>query len=295
MAILIDKNTNILVQGITGKEGARATKEMIDYGSNIHCGVTPGKGGEIIEEKPVFNSVAEAIKSYPQLNTSVIYVPPNAAKDSVFEAIAHGIKLIVLITENVPIHDTAEMIAFARQKKVRIIGPSSIGVISSGIAKVGSIGGNTNIQYKKGPIGIISKSGGMCSETAMMLKKEGYGTSTVVGIGGDVISGTDFVDILELFERDAETKVIILLGEIGGMYEQKAADFIKSNITKPVFVYISGKAAEYLPKVSLGHAGAIIEGNNTTWNAKINYFKKNNIKVVNFHHELINLVKEELK
>jgi succinyl-CoA synthetase alpha subunit len=295
MSILINNKSNVLVQGITGKEGSRATKEMLDYGTNVLCGVTPGKGGQSVESKPVFNSVFEAKKSFPNLDASVIYVPPLAAKDSVFEAISNGIKLVVLITENIPIHDCAKMYAFAKQHGSWLIGPSSIGVISSGESKLGSIGGDSNIQYEKGPVGIISKSGGMCSETAMMLKKEGYGTSTVVGIGGDVIPGSDYEDILKLFENDVQTKVIVLLCEIGGLLEQKAADYINKHMKKPVIAYVSGEFAQNLPKVSLGHAGAILEGRDTSREAKVKYFIENYINVAKQHHNIIDLVKKILK
>lgn len=292
MAIIIDKKNKVLVQGITGKEGKKATKQMIDYGTNVLCGVTPGKGGEEVFGKPVFNTIKEAKKRYNYLDTSVIYVPPLLAKDCVFEAIKNGIKTIILITETIPIHDTCEMVELAKKNHVRLIGPSSIGVISSGIAKLGSIGGNSNIQYQKGNVGIISKSGGMCSETAMMLKQAGFGTSTVVGIGGDPILGSDFTDILELFEKDEETQIIVLFCEIGGLYEQKAAKYIKENMTKKVIAYVSGKFAENLPKVSLGHAGAILEGKETTRDAKVKAFKEAGVLVAEQHHEIIDLIKK---
>ncbi len=295
MAILIDEHSRVLVQGITGKEGSKATKEMIDYGTTILCGVTPGKGGDLIENRPVYDSVREAVEVFPDINVSVIYVPPLSAKDSVLEAIKNGISLVVLITETVPIQDCAVMISCARKYGATLVGPSSIGIISPEKSKVGSIGGNSNIQFTQGPVGIISKSGGMCSETAMILKKAGFGTSTVVGIGGDAISGSDFCDILELFEKDDQTKVIVLFCEIGGLYEKKAAEFIKSNISKPVIAYVSGKFAQQLPQVSLGHAGAILEGKETTYESKVNYFKKNGVMVVNQHHQIIDYVKSVLE
>lgn len=295
MAILIDENSKVLVQGITGKEGSKSTKEMLEYGTKVLCGVTPGKGGQEVEGLPVFDSVKQAVDKFEDLNTTVIYVPPLLAKDCVFEAANCGIKLIVLITETIPIHDVSEMIAYCKLKGSRFVGPSSIGIISSGICKLGSIGGNSNVQYEKGPIGIISKSGGMCSETAMMLKTEtGYGTSTVVGIGGDVLNGSDYADLLELFESDDQTKVIVMFCEIGGLQEQKAAQYIKDHVTKPVIAYVSGKFAQSLPKVSLGHAGAILEGEGTTRDSKIKALKESGVLIAEQHHHIIDLVKEVL-
>ena len=220
MGIIIDENTNVLVQGMTGKEGRIATKQMIDYKTKVSCGVTPGKGGMKIENLPIFDSVKEAIAYDPKINTSVLYVPPLTVYDATMEAIENNIKTIIIVTENVPVKDSARLINYAKQKKIMIIGPSSVGVINLGVGKVGSIGGELNDAYSKGNIGIISKSGGMCAETASILTKQGIGQSTVVGIGGDVIIGSNFVEILSLFEKDDDTKAIVLFGEIGGNYEE---------------------------------------------------------------------------
>ena len=295
MAILIDENTRVLVSGITGKEGSRSTKEMLDYGTKVVCGVTPKKGGQSVEGVPVYNSVSEAIKNHPEVNTSVLYVPPMRAKDSLLESINAKIPLIVCITENIPIHDFLECYERAKKNGVRIIGPSSVGIISSDICKVGSIGGASNVQYSEGPVGIISKSGGMTSETALLLKNNRIGTSTSVGIGGDVICGSDFVDILRLFEKDEKTRVIVLFCEIGGEYEQRVAQGVKcGEITKPIVAFVSGAFAENLHGVSIGHAGAIIEGVNATRTAKVKAFEDAGIKVAKIHHEIVDLVKEIL-
>jgi len=294
MAILINEDTKVLVQGITGKEGSRGTKMMLDYGTKVLCGVTPGKGGQEVEGKPVYDTIKQALEKHP-VNTSVLYVPPLLAKDAAIEAIVNGIKLVVIITETIPIHDTAEILEYARRYKARVVGPNIIGIISPGKCKIGSIGGDTNIQFVPGNVGIISKSGGMSSETTMLLKEGGYGTSTVVGIGGDVISGTDFCDALELFEEDKETKVIVMFCEIGGAYEEKAAELIKSGkITKPVIAFVTGKFAAEFQYISLGHAGAIVEGNTGTREAKVEALKEAGVKIADVHHEILDLVKEVL-
>ncbi len=255
MAILVDANTKVMVQGITGKEGARTTKDMLDYGTKVVCGVTPGKGGQEIEGVPVYDTVKEAVKHHhPDL--SIIYVPPAAARDAVMEAIANGIKLVNVITETVPIHDTAQMLAYAKQHNATIIGPSSAGILCPGKVRVGGVGGEG---FRPGRIGIISKSGAMSKETATLFTHAGFGQSTVVTIGGDVLIGSSFADLLALFEKDKETEAVVLFGEIGGTYEEDAAAFIKQGgFTKPVAAFISGKFAGSLPNISLGHAGAII-------------------------------------
>ena len=296
MGILINKNTKVLVQGITGAEGSKTTRQCIEYGTNIVCGVTPGKGGQKVEGKPVYNSVKEAIEKHSDVNVSVLYVPPLRAKDAFIEAINAKIPLIVCITENIPIHDFLECYELAKKNNVRIVGPTSVGIITSDICKVGSIGGDKNLQYSKGPVGIISKSGGMTSETALLLKNESIGTSTCVSIGGDVICGSDFVDILKLFEKDEQTKVIVLFCEIGGEYEQLVAKaYTEKVITKPIVAFVSGAFVENMPGVSVGHAGAIVEGENSKRSAKINAFKQAGIKVANVHHEIAELVKQELE
>lgn len=296
MAILIDENTKVVVQGITGREGVKTSKQMMDYGTKISCGVTPGKGGKVVNGLKVFDSVKEAIAYDSTINTSVVYVPPLLTFDAVVEAIKAGIKLIIVITENVPIKDSAMMLEIAKMYNARIIGPSSIGVMTVGVTKVGSIGGFDNSSFSKGRIGILSKSGGMCSETALILSQIGIGQSTVLGIGGDVIAGSNFVDLLELFEKDPETDAVCIYGEIGGKYEEQIAEHIKAGkIKKPVIAYVSGKFAETLTKtLSLGHVGAIVEKGSDSADYKRRVLREAGVYVANFHHEIPNLVKQAL-
>ncbi|MAG47656.1 succinate--CoA ligase subunit alpha [archaeon] len=291
MAILIDENTKVLVQGITGKEGSKSTKDMLDYGTKVLCGVTPGKGGQEVHGIPVYNTIKEALKEH-DVNTSIISVPPLRAKEAAFEAIENNIPLINLISEQIPIHDTSKILQYAKEKNIRIVGPSSIGIISPGKAKIGYIGGSENKSFLQGNVGIISKSGGMCSETALILKQKNIGQSTVLGTGGDELLGTDFVDALKLFRDDKETKAIVLFGEIGGSYEEEAAKYIiETKYEKPVIAFISGKFTSQFPNITFGHAGAIIEGNKGTRENKIKELKKAGVLIAEVHHEIADLVK----
>lgn len=295
MAILIDKNTNVLVQGITGKEGIRATQFMKAYNTTVVAGVRPGKAGESVEGVPVYNTVKDALKDNPKINLSLVIVPAGAAKDAIVEAIEAGIKTIVVITENIPIKDTAYCVALARKHHARIIGPTSIGIISPCKAKVGMIGGMDNEQFIPGSVGIISKSGGMSSETASILTLAGIGQSTVVGCGADVITGTTITELLQLFREDKETKVIVLFGEIGGSAEEDAAQYIKeTKYPKPIVAFISGIFAESLPSTTLGHAGAIIEEGKGTRGAKVAALRDAGVYVVDVHHEIVEKVKSLL-
>lgn len=296
MAILINKNTKVLVQGITGKEGIRATQFMKAYGTNVVTGVRPGKAGETVEGVPVHNTVKDALQAHPEINLSLIIVPAKAAKEAIIEAIEANIKLIVVITENIPIKDTAYCVALAKKYNAQIIGPTSIGIISPGKAKIGMIGGMDNEQFTPGSVAIISKSGGMSSETASILTLAGIGQSTVVGCGADVIMGTTIVDLLELFRNDAETKVVVLFGEIGGTAEEDAAEYIKrTTYPKPVVAFISGSFAESLPSTTLGHAGAIIEEGKGTRQAKVAALRNAGVHVVDVHHEIVEKVKRLLE
>ena len=287
MSILIDENTTYIIQGITGKEGQRAAKFMVSAGSQVIGGVRPGKAGEEVEGIKVYNAVKD-IADQQQIDCSVITVPPKFVKDAVIEAIEAGITLIVPIAEGVPVHDTSWLYAYALENDARILGPNTVGIISPGKSKAGVIGGQDNRAYSSGSVGIISKSGGMTSETARLLTQAGIGQSTCINIGGDKIVGTDFVDALQLFAEDDETKAIVLFGEIGGTYEEQAAEYIKeSNFSKPIVAFISGKFAEKWRGVPLGHAGAIIEGNKGTRNSKVNALESAGVKVVDVHHEIV--------
>jgi len=263
MSILLDSNTKVLIQGITGKEGQKAAKAMMDYGTNVLCGVTPGKGGQEVEGKPVFNSVKEAMQQFPDVNVSIIYVPPFAAKAAVLEAIDAGIPFVNIFVERIPIQDTAYCLAAAKEKGTTILGPSSLGCLVPGVARIGVIGGpkdQADQIFQKGSIGIISRSGGMTNELSWQFRKNGLGQSTSVHVGGDLLMGTTYADLLRLFEKDPETKAVAIYGEHGGSYEFEIVDVIKNKeFTKPLAIYIGGKFATSLPEgMNIGHAGAIV-------------------------------------
>ncbi len=256
MSILVDKETRLLVQGITGNEGLFHTTQMVAYGTNVVAGVTPGKGGEwVLDGKiPVFDSVKMAVET-TGANTSVIFVPARFAADAMFEAADAGIPLIVCITEGVPVQDMMRVRNYLDQKNVRLIGPNCPGLLTPGKAKVGIIPGNIAIP---GNVGVVSRSGTLTYEVLYAMKNLSIGTSSCVGIGGDPINGTSFIDVLEMFEYDPGTEKVVMIGEIGGTDEEKAAEFIASKMTKPVASFIAGQTAP--PGKRMGHAGAIIEG-----------------------------------
>lgn len=298
MSILIDKKTNVVVQGITGKEGSRAAEQMLAYKTNVVAGVTPGKGGQEVFGKPVYNTVAEALTKHPEINTTSIAVPGAYAKMAMFEAIEAKIPLIHVLTERVPIFDSALAYAKAKKAGVRIIGPSSIGIISPGKAKLGSIGGNEpNFSYESGYTGVISKSGGMTSELSYILKKSGFGVSTAIGIGGDVIIGSTFADFIDLFAADTQTQAIVVYGEQGGTYEEDLADHIKkTHFSKPVVAFIAGIFAESLPAgQALGHAGAIIESGRGRRSDKVAALESAGVAVANIPDDIPDLLRKGLK
>lgn len=297
MGIIISAQTRVVVQGMTGKEGRRATQEMLRDGTVISCGVTPGKGGTEVDGLPIFDSVHEAKQHDPAINTSVLYVPPLMVMDATLEAIDAGIETIVVVTENVPLKDAAYFVQAARKAGVRLIGPSSVGVISPGLGKLGSIGGSQEQHmFSQGSVGIISKSGGMCAETARILSTAGIGQSTVVGMGGDIIVGSTFTDLMELFERDEQTKALIIFGEIGGAYEELAAAMIKEGrFTKPVIAFISGTFAESISHgLALGHAGAIVEEGFGSAEEKRRRLADAGARVARYHDDLPKLIREVL-
>lgn len=264
MSVLITKNTKVLVQGITGKEGQKATQAMLDYGTAVVAGVTPKKGGQEVEGKPVFNSIAEVLQQFPDINTTAIYVPPFAAKQAILEAIENNIAIINIITERIPIQDIAYCLAAAKEKKVRLLGPSSLGYISPGIGRIGVVGGPKKLAdeiFTPGNVGVISRSGGMTNEVSWQLRRVGLGQSTAVHVGGDLLMGTTYRDLLAMFEEDEQTKAVVLFGEHGGSYEFEIPPMIENKeFTKPLIVYIGGKFANVLPEgMNIGHAGAIVE------------------------------------
>lgn len=293
MAILVDQKTKVLVQGITGKEGSKAAEQMVSYGTKVLAGVTPGKGGQKVLGIPVFDSVKEALTKFPEINTTSIAVPASFAKTAILEAIENKIRLIHILTEHIPIQDSAYCYSLAKEMGVRIVGPSSIGIISPGLAKVGSIGGNDpDFSYQKGTIGVISKSGGMTSEISFILKKAGFGISTAVSIGGDLIIGSTFADLLPLFENDTDTAAIVVFGEVGGSYEEQAAKIIeKLPVKKPVVAFISGLFAESLPSgLALGHAGAIIDKGKADRANKVQTLEAVGVKIAQVPDEIPQLL-----
>ncbi|MBI2147447.1 CoA-binding protein [Candidatus Woesearchaeota archaeon] len=299
MSILVDESTVVVMQGITGKEGQRAVPLMKGYGVRIAAGVTPGKGGQDVDGIPVYDTVKEAMQRHPEINTSSIYVPPFAAKDAVMEVVANGIKTIHCLTEGITVHETAKMVQYAKLHGVRFIGPSSIGVISPGKSRLGVLGGfNETIDkiYQEGSIGVISKSGGMANETAWIVRQAGLGQSTVVGIGGDRIMGSTFTDLLELFEKDTQTKGVVLFGELGGTYEDQVADMVQEGrFTKPIAAFIAGRFAEQMPQgIQFGHAGALIEGTRGLPSHKIQILRQAGVLVAERHDQLGELIKEAI-
>ncbi|MBI4057852.1 CoA-binding protein [Candidatus Microgenomates bacterium] len=297
MAILVDHTTRVLIQGITGRSGTQVCEMLQKYNTKVIAGVRPGKGGEEVLGVPVYNSVQEAVSKHIDINASLIYVPPGFVLDATFEALEAGIPLLHIFTEKVPILDSAKIFAKAQEKNARVLGPASIGALSPGLGKIGSIGGFENRGFEKGEIGIVSKSGGMCSEIANILARAGFGQSTVVGIGGDMIACTNFVDLLELFEKDDQTKTVVLFGEVGGTYEEEAAEFIRQGkLSKPVVAYIAGRFINTLPQgTALGHAGAMIEGDKGTWESKVTSLKDAGVQVAQTLEDIPVLLKEELK
>lgn len=298
MSILIDENTKVLVQGATGKEGQRAITQMLHYKTKVLAGITPGKGGQAVEGVPIFDTVDQALAKFPQINTSFIAVPKNGAKDAILEAASHKIPLINVLTEHMPIADTAYVVAYAKDQGAKIVGPSSIGIISPGKAKLGSIGGDDpDFSFTSGNIGVISKSGGMTSEISFILKKVGFGQSTAIGIGGDIIIGSTYEDLMIEFEKDMETAAVVLFGEVGGTYEEEAADLIKKgDFTKPVSAFISGIFAEMMPSgTALGHAGAIIEAGKGRRVDKIKALESAGVEIAEIPDDFPNLLKKMLK
>lgn len=296
MSIIVNRETRILIQGITGKSGMQTTQELLDYGMQVACGVTPGKGGQEVSGVPVFNSVKEAVEAVGQVDVSQVYVPPLMALDASREAIEAGVKFLHIFVEKIPVLDTAKILAYAKKNNVRILGPASVGAISPGEGKIGSIGGpNPNAVFSKGQVGVISKSGGMCSELGLLITNGGFGQSTVVGVGGDLLTGTSFADLLGLFEQDRETKAVVAFGEVGGSSEVEAARLIKEKrFTKPFIVFLAGKFAEKLPKdTSLGHAGAIV-GMEATMAQKVKALKDAGAVVSENFEDIPALIKKAL-
>jgi succinyl-CoA synthetase alpha subunit len=293
MAIFIDSDTKLVVQGITGRDGSFHARQMMEYGTQVVAGVTPGKGGQTFEgpngtSAPIFNSMDEAV-AQTGANTSVIYVPPAFAANAILEAVDSGVDLVVAITEGVPVLDMARAHAFARDKGVRILGPNCPGLLSPGKSKVGILPAQI---VKEGPIGVVSRSGTLTYEAVFQLTSVGLGQTTCVGIGGDPLIGTNFIDCLEAFEADPDTTGIVMIGEIGGTDEQEAAEYVKANLTKPVVGFIAGQTAP--PGRRMGHAGAIISGSAGTAEEKMKAFQDNGIAVAERPADIVGLMQEAL-
>lgn len=289
MSILVDSNTRLIVQGITGREGSFHTRQMLKYGTRVVAGVTPGKGGESIEGVPVYDTVKEAVGE-TAANTTVIFVPARFSPDAIYEAVDAGIKLIVCITEGIPILDMVKVYHYVRLKGSRLVGPNCAGVITPDETKVGIMPG---FIYRRGNVGVISRSGTLTYEVVYNLTKAQFGQSTCVSIGGDPVIGSSFIDILELFKNDPETEAIVLIGEIGGTDEEEAAEFISSKMRKPVVGLVAGRTAP--PGKRMGHAGAIISGGEGTAEQKIKTFRRFSIPVAESPLQVVDLVRSVLK
>ena len=284
MAIFADKKSKVLVQGATGHQGVFHIGAMKEFGTNVVAGVTPGKGGQEVEGVPIFNNVFEGVAD-TDANTSLILVPARFAKDAVFEALDAEIKTIVVITENIPFHDAMEFVHYAKYKDAVLIGPNCPGIASPGKTKIGILPGQI---FLEGNVGVASRSGTLTYEIVNSLTEKGIGQSTCVGLGGDPIIGTTFIDALDAFEKDSETKSIVLVGEIGGTAEEEAAEHIKAHIKKPVFAFIAGRTAP--PGKRMGHAGAIIARGKGTAESKIKAFENANVKVAKFPTDIADFI-----
>jgi succinyl-CoA synthetase alpha subunit len=293
MAIFVDESTRLVVQGITGRDGSFHTRQMMEYGTQVVAGVTPGKGGQFFEgprgkKVPIFNTVEEAVEE-AGANTSAIYVPPAFASGAVLEAAGAGIRFIVCITEGVPVQDMTRALRYVKDRGARLLGPNCPGIISPGKAKVGILPAQI---VTPGPVGVISRSGTLTYEAVIQLTNAGIGQTTCVGIGGDPLIGTNFIDALSAFKDDPETRAIVMIGEIGGTDEQEAAAWVKANLGVPVVGFIAGQTAP--PGRRMGHAGAIISGSAGTAEEKVKAFRDNGIAVAARPVEIAELIKEAL-
>ncbi|MCS7126509.1 MAG: succinate--CoA ligase subunit alpha [Aigarchaeota archaeon] len=291
MTVLINSETRVVVQGITGREGSFHTKTMLNYGTKIVAGVTPGKGGSIVEGVPVYDSVKEALRRHPEIDTSIVFVPARYASEAVYEAIEAGLNLVVIITEGIPVHESMKFTRYAKLNNTVIVGPNCPGVISPGESKVGIMPGQV---FSKGRVGIVSRSGTLTYEIAYAMTKAGIGQSTSIGIGGDPVLGTTFIDALEMFREDDGTDAVVLIGEIGGDMEERAARYIiEERYEKPVVAYIAGRTAP--PGKRMGHAGAIISMGVGDAASKIKMLREAGVDVAELPSQIPGLLKKVLK
>jgi succinyl-CoA synthetase alpha subunit len=289
LTILVNENTRVIIQGITGRIGSAQTRLMLDYGTRVVAGVTPGKGGQTVEGVPVYSTVSEALREHPA-DSSVIFVPATSAKDAAFEAINAGLKLLVIITEHIPVHDTMKIKAMAERHGVTVLGPNTPGVISPGKTKLGIMPGNL---YMPGQVGIAARSATLSYEIAGNLTEAGIGQTTCLGIGGDMVTGVTFVDVLKMFEADQDTKALVIVGEIGRTVEEEAAEFIKKHVSKPVVAYIGGRYAPLGKR--MGHAGAIIEHGRGTAETKVAALREAGVKVIECPMEVVSAIRDVFK
>ncbi|OGL46254.1 MAG: hypothetical protein A2W05_10120 [Candidatus Schekmanbacteria bacterium RBG_16_38_10] len=297
MSILANENTRIIIQGITGREATTFTRDLLDYGSKVVAGITPGKGGWDVYGVPVYDTVKEAVTAHPA-EASIISVPPGMVRGASIEAIDNGIKLVVIVTERVPRKDVVEIVAFARTRGATVIGPNSLGIISPHKTKIGMVGGRADDvkkAYREGNIGIISRSGGMTTEIANLLTLNGIGQSTCISVGGDAIVGSNYLDLVPLFQKDSQTKAVVIFCEPGGTAEELLAEFVKENKIKlPIIAFVAGRFADEMPGVRFGHAAAIVEGNRGSTKGKIEKFKDAGILVAEKFSEIIDLIRKNV-
>jgi len=289
MAIYINEHTNVLIQGITGNQGAFHARQMLNYGTKIAAGVSPGKGGQDVDGIPVYDTVTAAAAEH-QLDASILFIPAPFAKDAAFEAIAAGIKVLVMLPEHIPVRDAMDIMSYAKSNNTVVVGPNTFGLVSSGKCKIGIM---PNQFFIPGDIGLVSRSGTLCYEIVGNLTAAGYGTSTVVGLGGDRVVGLNFAQVLAEMEKDEQTKAIIMVGEIGGSAEEEAAAFIRQNIKKPVVSYLAGKSAPAGKR--MGHAGAIIERGKGTFAGKVQALNAAGVPVAELPFQVPELVAAVLK
>lgn len=296
MSILIDEKTKVIIQGITGREGRSRSKLMVEYGTNVIGGVTPGKGGQEVSGVPVFDTVQEIIEKYNGVDASAIFVPAPLVKDAAIEAIVAGVKLILIVPDRVPVHDVLDIAAYAKEYGANFIGPNTLGILSVDKAVMGMIGGKAKSAkewFKKGNVGVTSRSGGITSAMSYYLGQNGIGLTTIVHVGGDSVIGLPHNEIVKLFQKDPETKAIVMFGEIGSSQEENVAKLIASGeVTKPVVAYIGGKGAKSGTRFS--HAGAIVEGNKGTYEGKVKALKEAGAHVVDSFLDIPKVVKEVL-
>jgi succinyl-CoA synthetase alpha subunit len=297
MSILIDENTTVVVQGITGREGRVITKDSLEYGTKVVAGVTPGKGGQTVFEVPVYNCLRKVMADHNPKAT-VVCVPPLGVREAALEAIENGIKLMLIVTERVPRKDVAEILGLASENQVRVIGPNSLGVIAPGRSKLGTVGGslnNTLRTFTRGNVGILSRSGGMTSELASLLTFDGIGQSTCVSVGGDPLIGSSFKELFMLFEKDDETEVVVLFCEPGGSMEEELADYYRTSARrKPVIAFVAGRFVDDMPGTRFGHAGVIVDQGRGSTRGKIKSFESGGILVAQQIRNLVPMIRESL-